>query len=55
MIEGGLIGEPTPPRTLLDEILQTRDYTVDEWCERFTKSAKTLGGNATLSVRQLTS
>jgi tetratricopeptide (TPR) repeat protein len=42
-----------PPRTLLDELLQASDYTLDEWCERFTKLAQTLGENATLSVRQL--
>jgi tetratricopeptide (TPR) repeat protein len=41
------------PRTLLEELLQSSDYTLDEWVERFESLAAVLDEDATMSTRQL--
>ena len=42
-----------PPRTLLEELLQHADFTLEEWCAKFEALALELGEDAPLSVRQL--
>ncbi len=47
------MADRTPPRTLLEKIIREGDHTLEEWCELFEATARSMREKAALSIRQL--